>query len=400
MDEKRLNILFIENEDLNKKLIENIIKDYNYNYSFIENEEKIKEIKAILKDFNLIVYGNIEKIKNLEENLNFIVQNSKNTNIILLLDINDLIFIEEKIDKLPIYHFLLKPFNINEFKFLIYHASYDSFLKNENEKLLNNLKQTNFILQQQKIEMTRNFIQVKELQDELIKKEKLSALGVFTSSILHDIKNSLGIINGYTEILSMKDPALSKFTNKIHDEVNSLVIMMEDLLDFVKGKKGENYLFEELDLIKFLEYLKEFFYDYTNRINRIENKFIVESENIEKYKIKIDLLRFKRVYFNILKNAYEACLSANRNIIKIETFIKVINENEIQVEIKDNGIGIPEENISKLFETFFTSGKKGGTGLGLAISKNIITNFGGKIEVKSTYGEGTSMIIILPIYKK
>lgn len=399
-ENQSFNILFIENYELNKQIFKNILKEDKYNISFIDDEEKLKEIKNTLKYFSLIVCSNINNIKKIEGTLNFIRENSSNTNIILILDIKNFQLIEEKIDNLPIYHFLIKPFNINEFKFLINHASFDFYLKNENEKLLNNLKQTNLILQQQKLEITKNFIQLKELQEELIKKEKLSALGVFTSSILHDIKNSLGIINGYTEIIHMKDPSLSSYTNKIHDEVSSLVIMMQDLLDFVKGRKGENYNYEELQLDKFIEYLKQIFFDYTGRFYKIENIFNFENENINSYKIKIDLIRFKRVYFNLLKNAYEACIASNKKTIKINTFVRIKDNNELEIEIQDNGIGIPQENLDKLFQTFFTSGKKEGTGLGLAISKNIINNFGGNITVKSIFGEGTSFFIILPIIQK
>lgn len=404
--EKKFNILFIENNQFNIKLIENVLSNINFNISFIEKEEKIKNLKDSLKYFNLIVISQFSNLNKLEETINFIKTYSTFSNIILILEIEDFSKLEEKLLEFDIYHFLIKPFNIYEFKFLVNHACNDSYLKIENEKLINNLKKANLILQEQKIEMTKNFIQLKELQDELIKKEKLSTIGIFTSSILHDIKNSLGIISGYSEFISMKDQSLQKYTNKIQDEVNSLLITLQDLLDFVRGTNIENYNFENYKLDRFVNYINEIFNDYINRLTKINPHFESKIENSEKYFVRIDPIRLKRVLINLIKNAYEACVSSNKNIYDISIIIEPttnINNNdennEIKIEIKDNGIGISEENLPKLFQTFFTSGKKGGTGLGLSISNNIIKNLNGKMEVKSKYGEGTSFIIFLPLKK-
>jgi signal transduction histidine kinase len=104
-----------------------------------------------------------------------------------------------------------------------------------------------------------------------------------------------------------------------------------------------------------------------------------------------DLYKLKSCFVNILNNAYE--VSRKGQVIEIESYSQ---DKEGVVEIKDYGKGIPKKEIKKIFEPFFTT-KKGGTGLGLAIAKNILESHGGRVEVKSKVGKGTTFRVILPL---
>src|SRR5262249_18446518 len=107
--------------------------------------------------------------------------------------------------------------------------------------------------------------------------------------------------------------------------------------------------------------------------------------------------QLNQVFLNVLVNAMQAVEVAQRDDgrIVITTEQKAA---EIWVEIADNGIGIPEENIPRIFTPFFTTKEPGdGTGLGLSISQGIIQDHGGRLQVESTVGEGTCFRIILPI---
>jgi signal transduction histidine kinase len=112
--------------------------------------------------------------------------------------------------------------------------------------------------------------------------------------------------------------------------------------------------------------------------------------------IESDKGQLQQVFLNIINNSFEALDDGGRVDISIHTR----NEEEIVVEITDNGTGISEENINKIFEPFFTSKKEQGTGLGLSITYGIIKKLGGDISVKSEEGKETTFKIILPIKYK
>ena len=103
-------------------------------------------------------------------------------------------------------------------------------------------------------------------------------------------------------------------------------------------------------------------------------------------------MRFRRVIDNILNNALDALKPGD----KVEIKWSMLTD-KLRIEISDDGPGIPEEIVDKLFDPFVTSGKVGGTGLGLAITKKIVEDHGSKIYVESEPGNGTTFIIDMPV---
>jgi len=106
-----------------------------------------------------------------------------------------------------------------------------------------------------------------------------------------------------------------------------------------------------------------------------------------------DVDRIKQVTLNIIQNACH--FMVNRGVKQLTVVTKKNNEN-VEVEISDTGPGIPPENFNKIFEPFFTTRTRG-TGLGLAVSRNIVETHGGKLDVRSQIGIGTTFIISLPL---
>ena len=127
-----------------------------------------------------------------------------------------------------------------------------------------------------------------------------------------------------------------------------------------------------------------------------KEKHIVFNSEHRDIQVSIDRTQLIRIITNLIKNAVEACDSLEKPLIQVN--IKMKNKNVI-IDINDNGVGIPKEIKSKIFEPNFTT-KTSGMGLGLGMVKNLVNSYGGKISFKSKINLGTSFLITFPISQK
>ncbi len=231
-----------------------------------------------------------------------------------------------------------------------------------------------------------NLKKLAEAQDERVRSERLATIGQIAAGIIHDFKSPMTVITMSAEIIAsnMKDESQKKYTQNIQSQVNRMVNMAQDILDYSHGKKSLNLSNVEFtkSIINKVEFQRKRFED-----KKIELKTITPPP----FNVSIDTNKFTRVLDNILNNAHEALSPGD----KVEICVKRSDDN-FQLLISDNGPGIPEEIIDTLFQPFVTSGKAKGTGLGLAISSKIIEDHGGKISVKSEKNKGTIFTITLP----
>lgn len=229
--------------------------------------------------------------------------------------------------------------------------------------------------------------QKRQTERQLLLSEKLALTGRFARTIAHEVRNPLTNIT-----LSM---------GQLKSEVESTDASLNLYFDIVRRNcERINQLITELlnstrpDEFKFVEYSAS---DLINESiglanDRIQLKeiWLIKNLNHKIDTIWVDPVKMKIALLNILINAIEAMSPGSGQLI-IQTSDK---ENQILIQIKDNGIGIPEENLGQLFEPFFT-GKIKGTGLGLTSTQNIIHNHNGHILVESTLGKGTEFLISL-----
>ncbi|ERT08463.1 HAMP domain protein [Lyngbya aestuarii BL J] len=268
---------------------------------------------------------------------------------------------------------------------------------------------------------------LKTAQAQLIQTEKMSSLGHMVAGIAHEINNPVSFIHGNI------NPA----SEHIQDLLSLVYLYQQNcfqLFPEIEAKIAEIDLdFIAEDLPKLLasmkmgtERIREIVLSLRNfsRLDEAEIKAADIHEGIEntllilnhRFKPNLELVKLygnlpliecypaqlNQVFMNILANAIDALeeVKTHKKLqITIET--KQINAKEVQVRIRDNGLGIPESIKLKLFDPFFTTKKIGkGTGIGLAISYKIIENHQGKIDVVSEYGQGAEFIITLPILSK
>jgi len=231
---------------------------------------------------------------------------------------------------------------------------------------------------------------VKQEHLKLRQQEKLAVVGQMAAGIVHEIKNPLTTIKGFSQILkqgvhSMSD--IHEFARIIESTADELDRIIVDFLSFARLRTPVFSKIALNDLIDSVTLLIEgtvFMQGVRISYNRTE----------EEYYIISDVGQIKQVLFNLIKNAVEAVQHTPDPHVEILTGYNS-ESNLAFIKISDNGKGIDELTLSKLGTPFFTTKDKG-TGLGLSISYQIINEHNGKIEVTSALDKGTSFYIYLP----
>lgn len=240
--------------------------------------------------------------------------------------------------------------------------------------------------------------ELKKSQEQIIKSEKMFAVGQLASGVAHEINNPLGSILTYIKLAIKKIDnyssessrlsisQLRKYLVTVEEEVNRCKGITRGLLDFSRIKEPEAIVVDINGVLNnALELVEHQLSDY--RISLIK-KFSSSTS-----RIVADPHQMQQVFINIILNAFHAMPEGG--ILEITTrksskFTEII--------FKDSGCGISEEDLSRIFTPFFTTKKAGeGTGLGLSVAYGIIENHNGEIKVRSKVGEGTTVIILLPV---
>lgn len=232
------------------------------------------------------------------------------------------------------------------------------------------------------------------VDDELLRRlagnEKMAELGRLSAGIIHEINTPLSVIAAASQmVLSEPDlpEAVTEMVERIHQEVQRLSQLTRGILSFSReedGAEGESDI--NLTLHEVLTFLR---YEIQKRSITLLEEF---DSHLPLVKANQNLL--KQVFLNLIVNALQAMGSNGR--LTVRSYLST--EMEIRVQIKDNGPGIPEETIEKIFTPFFTTKDPGvGTGLGLYVTKNNMERLHGSIIVESTVGEGACFTLIFPV---
>ncbi len=228
------------------------------------------------------------------------------------------------------------------------------------------------------------------LAQEMVQSERLSAVGRMASVIIHDIKNPMGTLRVYAQVMKKKSGSeeAAKLADEMIHQVDRFVNMTQEILDFTRGVSATN--FTEMEFSEVMDGVLTFIEnDLTkNNIQLIKNpKF--------KGKVMLDQDKMVRVFYNIASNARDAMPNGGSLTVTTEQ-----DDGYVRTDFKDTGTGMPDEVKKRIFEPFMTYGKKHGTGLGMAIVKKVIDDHKGKIEIDSEMGKGTTIKISLPIMKE
>jgi PAS domain S-box-containing protein len=230
-----------------------------------------------------------------------------------------------------------------------------------------------------------------ELEASLRQSEMMSLLGSLVAGVAHEVRNPLfgisSILDAFETRFSDRTEYL-RYTNVLRDEIGRLTILMEELLEYGKPFRGELYLvsMEEMVARSVRACMPAAEVAQVNLESKVEDSLP---------KIRIDRRRLSKVFVNLIENAIQH--SPQKSSVTIEAHrLSDGNHEWVQCAIRDSGAGISAEDMSKIFEPFFSK-RRGGTGLGLAIAQRIMQEHGGKLIAGNNPKGGACMIARFPI---
>lgn len=222
---------------------------------------------------------------------------------------------------------------------------------------------------------------VKTLQKQVELKRRLTQLGEMSAGIAHELRNPMSVIAGYAKLLSRKVDESNRATvNAILKEIEGMDRIISDFLAFAKPTDLKK---TSVDLNKLVKETASASIGDNNAV-----KVMIRGEGDLSF--MGDEVMLRQAFTNLFKNAVEAMPDGGEVIVELNHL-----PNEIEIDIRDTGCGIPEDIRQKIFLPFYTTKEKG-VGLGLAIVQKIIVSHGGSIEVESEVGKGTTFRITLP----
>ncbi|MCT8140042.1 hypothetical protein H1D32_21535 [Anaerobacillus sp. CMMVII] len=203
------------------------------------------------------------------------------------------------------------------------------------------------------------------------------------AGVAHEIRNPLAVISGFIQMME-KDRQGANHREIMLQELNRINLIISEFLVFSKPQSPQ---FETEDLKKIVSEV----------VTLLQPEALLKDAMINFLESKQDIFveceknQIKQVLINLIKNAIEAMPTGGNVMVEL----LVVDGSKIRMKVTDEGLGIPEEQITKLGEPFFTT-KDTGTGLGLMVSQKIIENHQGKIKFLSKVGNGTTVEVDLP----
>ncbi|UJD00381.1 cell wall metabolism sensor histidine kinase VicK [Streptococcus oralis] len=225
---------------------------------------------------------------------------------------------------------------------------------------------------------------------------------LFVSNVSHELRTPLTSVKSYLEALdegALYDPVAPDFIKVSLDETNRMMRMVTDLLHLSRIDNATTQL--DVELINFTAFITFILNRFDKMRSQDEEKKyeLVRDYPINSVWIEIDTDKMTQVIDNILNNAIKYSPDGGKITVSMKT-----TEDQMILSIKDQGLGIPKQDLPKIFDRFYRvdrarSRAQGGTGLGLAIAKEIIKQHNGFIWAKSEYGKGSTFTIVLPYDK-
>ena len=382
-----------------------------------------KGIDIVIMDVIMPEISGFDLLKMLRSN-----QQYDDIPIIMFTSLNDLESYR-KCYELGASDFISKPINVIEF-----HARLKVAI--QSKKSSNDYKTLIEITRKQNVDLMETNAKLTDTKFHLVQSEKMAAIGNLAAGIAHEINNPMGFVNSNFELMQKYFARVSEYLHFLNAQYEKIVPDPQNPYSGICNEILEKYSKLKIDVV--LNELGGVISDSESGIQRVTaivqslrvfarsvkddekdiydlkdiiNQVILISNNEVKYVATTEIslhedcifccnkVQIGQVFINLLVNAAQAIKSQNRHEMGTIKIFAEKDPQSITVHFADDGPGIPEENILKIFDPFYTTKEIGqGTGLGLSISYDIIVNkHGGTIDINSEVGKGTEFIVKLPV---
>ncbi|MFO7707734.1 MAG: ATP-binding protein [Desulfobacterales bacterium] len=247
---------------------------------------------------------------------------------------------------------------------------------------------------------------LQKAQTEIIRAEKLASVGRLSAGIAHEIGNPIGIVTGYLELLKQGDLAPdegAEYIDRAQKEIDRISTIIRQLLEISRPSPAGSLRVSVHALIDEMAQVLSVqpFMSHLRFVTRLDARHDV---------VVADTNQLRQVFLNLVINAADAIASRadetpGELVVTTEEVCGAVDsagdvKPRLLVRFRDNGTGIGAKHLSNIFDPFFTTKEPGkGTGLGLAVSFMIVERFGGRIDVESTVGSGTTLTVVLPVFE-
>jgi signal transduction histidine kinase len=234
------------------------------------------------------------------------------------------------------------------------------------------------------------------LHEESIRTERLAAIGQAVTGVAHCVNNMITGLNGGLFIIkdslsTIKDDFIGTGFNMLEQSLSRLTDLVTDMLTYSKDRVPE---YETVDINELIVSVVDLM---KTRAGELGVTLSFKPDRGLR-NVTVDPKGMYRSVMNLVTNALDASSGAKNASVTVRTFVNT--ENEVIVEIADRGCGMDEETLKSIFQPFYSDKGSQGTGLGLSITKKIVEENGGRIEVSSGVGEGSTFRIVLPVERK
>lgn len=226
--------------------------------------------------------------------------------------------------------------------------------------------------------------------EEIVQAERLATVGRFATGIVHDFKVPLAIIGLATDLACSRSTRWSqrhRMRGMVARQTGRMKTMLQELIDYARPG-GQ---LPKLRPIKFAPYVNSLAQEVSPELAQRGVKLIIESRP-PSVPVHVEPERLSRLFYNLFSNAADELKDGGKITLRFKK-----TSGELQVEVQDDGHGIPPEFAKSLFEPFATHGKPHGTGLGLTICRKIAEDHGGRIWATSEPGKGATFAFTLPL---
>ena len=253
-----------------------------------------------------------------------------------------------------------------------------------------NLRQSRADMVRLNGELEGKIVQLERTQAQLVQSEKLASIGEMAAAVAHGLRNPLASLRAAAQLVRRhpESPSSGEHLDAIIEEVDRLDRRIRDLLSF---SRPAPYRPMPESLARLVEGLLPAFAQPL-REHRVELQVAMASDLPD---VQVDPMQLEQAVVEVVSNALDAMPAGGHLSIRGSTENGAVDPAEVTLEVSDTGPGIPEQVLASVCEPFFTT-RQEGTGLGLAIAKRYVEQNGGRLEIESRIGEGTTVRIRLP----